>query len=194
MFNMPVTPDEPTPDQQRVLLEIYRWLRTNGRWPTFAQIDKILDRSGIQLQDISIDFPKGLSSLGHRWMSDNDELSLQPEALTYCRPESIDDTDLILRTIWHCDQRERSHEPTEGATAPSVSGEELSTVLGFPESRLLRVYYLLQFDYWLCGSGLTADGHFNICVSRTVRKFREVQSYADYLAVRAGIRADALRR
>jgi hypothetical protein len=194
MFNIPITPDEPTHEQQRALREIYNWLRLQGKWPVFAQIDKVLDRAGIQLQDISLEFPRGLSSLGHRWMMDNDELSLQPEALPYCRPESIDDCDLVLRIVWHAIERERAHEPIEGAPMPNVTGAELTRLLGFPESRLLRVYYLLQFDYWLGGSGVTVDGHFNMYVSRTIRKFRGIQTYANYLDIRAQIRAEAHNR
>src|SRR6266567_5530237 len=155
MFNMPVTPEDPAPDQQRVLQEIYRWLTLKGRWPTFVQIDKILDRIGIDLQGISATFPRGLSSLGHRMMSDNDELSLLPEALVHCRPDSTDDMDLILRAVWHCEERERSHEPAEGAAMPNVTGQELESALGYPESRLLRVYFILQFDHWVAGSGIT---------------------------------------
>ncbi len=180
----------PSPAQVQALREIYRRLVANARWPTFDEVDRALDRVGIDLEEIARGFPPGLTNLGPRHLMGQDQLILQPEALPFCSPDSDDDRQLILRIIWLAIEADRSHDPVPGGPdTAKLTGDDLSQALGYPEARLFHLYHLLTGDYWFGGGSHNPDDRsFEFHIRRPIRKYRGVQSYADYLRVRKEIR------
>jgi hypothetical protein len=180
----------PSPAQVQALREIYRRLVANERWPNFDEVDRALDRVGIDLQEIAHDFPPGLTNLGPRQLTGRDELILHPEALPYCAPDSDDDRQLILRILWLAIEADRAYDPGPGEpdTAP-LTTDELSQALGYPETRLFHLYFLLMQDHWFGGGGYRPGEHwFELRIRREIRQYRGVQSYADYMRVRHQVR------
>lgn len=180
---------EPSPAQVWTLQEAYRRFAATGRWPSFGELDRALDKQGIDLMEVSQGLSRQLSNLGSLRLSSRDDVILQPEALPYCRPDSQGDMDLILGIIWHATERYSSYDPAPGdPDEPRITGEELSRSLGFPESRLLRLYPLLIREDWTGSTSISEDGHFYLFVTREIRKYRGIQTYADYLRKRAETR------
>jgi hypothetical protein len=184
-------PAELTQQQLALLSAIYAGLQQRGTWPTFYQVDKVLDKVGLNIDDIAATLPRGLTNVSVRPMSTGDEATLTVTGLSFVR-EAVDDTDMFMRILWHSIEAEQAFEPpVDGSPAegPLVTSEELQQKLGASVEQLKRLYNLLKWEPWTGSGGGQAD-RFDFHVTREVRRYRGVQTMRDY----AERRVEALTR
>jgi hypothetical protein len=174
-----------------LLSAIYAGLKQRGTWPTFYQVDKVLDRVGLNIDDVAATLPRGLTNVSVRPLSTGDEATLTVAGLSYVR-EAVDDTDIFMRVLWHSMEAEQSFEPPADGSpveGPLVTSEELQKKLGASAEQLNRLYNLLKWEPWT-GSGGWQGDRFDFHVTREVRRYRGVQTIRDY----AERRLEALTR
>lgn len=189
-------PDVVTADQAGVLAVIQdMWLRGNGQWSTFTEVDKLLD-------GLLVDAEEALQTLCARWVRvdggrvppvPEGRVSLTVRGFAYLRSPIILDTFLdAVRLMAYCEQRYQPQPPDRLAAV--VTNAELADHLqrsaSWPhpaevaEWHARAVGHLLDQEghLWTGWSRVPEDGSWRLDVSRSIRRFRRVVSIDDYLA------------
>lgn len=185
--------NEPTDDQRTLLNVIWQGFRREGRWPSYRGVDVVLNRMGLEARPLVESMPPGLmvpdlQRMSHRWFPrDGDEFRVQITGLAYCEDTEVD-LALVTRLVRYLADRERAYEiPSLSDPQPlRVSSAEVQRDLGLTAEESGRAYGLLTtFESRVLngGSGSEQEWNYEIDVEE-VRRYREVTTVDEYLAVR----------
>jgi hypothetical protein len=192
-------PDAPTQDQVRVLNAAHRYFLEQGTPATFRQLDKLLDREGVQLRPHAESMPPGLltpdiSRRGGAFHAD-DELIVTVEGLRYCE-EGMATLDLLARVLAFMARREKAFMPTPTQPDLVIDAAEVGKELRLSARELDRVRLLVHRfapQVWnMANSGTSGDWRFTVNLEG-VRPFRGVRDGNEYLLARDGAQSFAHR-
>lgn len=184
------TPTEPTPHQVRILNEVCDYFLTNGTPPTFRQLDKLLDRNGMQLRPHAESMPSGLlmPDVGRRggFFSPDDELVVTADGLRYCR-HGVELLDLLARVLAFMAQLEKVFMPTSDQRDLVVDDVDVQRDLGLTEPELARAQFLVERlapQAWANASrGERSHWRFTLDLER-LRRFRGIRNGEEFLLAR----------
>jgi predicted nucleotide-binding protein len=174
---------------RRALQMVLEALRARGQWPRFAEVDRRLDREGIDLADLLPDLvPGSLHRDGSGVVPQPDErLRLTVAGLNRCDGKEHE-RDLFLRTLQWIVQRERDYDPAAGQPSePTVTSNELADALQLAgdshSNDLAIVFALLNEESELTSGayGPSEDGVWSISLPRRLRRYRSISSVDEYL-------------
>lgn len=185
--------DEPTLDQQRLLDAIWQGFRGEDSWPSYSGIDQVMDREGLQARSLIESMPRGLmypdiGALSHRWFPrPQDQLRLQVAGLRYCH-DTEDDLKLLARLLRYFADREKSRALASLSNPEPfrIRSSEAAADLALSAEQVARAYHLLDSFEWRVrgsGGGNPDDWSWEIDVEE-VRRYRDVETTADYLQAR----------
>src|SRR6266508_499868 len=175
----------PTPtdgDQQRLLQTVWDLFATYSRWPTFAQVDRKLDRDfDLDAQVVSQRLPAEL--LYPRvdgWLAPDRELGLTIAGAVACSG-SQEDVRYFLEVVRFAAELERSWpgRPTEETDEPILTSADVVQRVQLPaagrEALLRRLSHLLTVEDWGWRSASPGGPDWPFELSRQVRRFRGVR-------------------
>lgn len=178
-------------DQHKVLVEVWKFLKSNNRWPRFRELDILLDRfHNLQAERELRRIPRNLVG----GVPDG-ELSIpddQPIWLTvagvHATEEAADVVDLFLRTVQLAVNRERAILSADEHVR--LSSSDIRQNLGFRRKDVKKLLPALRALLGVEPWGWTSvskegvgDWVFDID-GRSVRRFREAVDLPGYWAVR----------
>lgn len=191
-------PKAPTGPGRRLLQAIWDIAVETGNWPTFAELDRLLDSQyDIQAVDVLRAMPPGfLYGVGPS--SPMPPMDSQEIGLTIAGVAACQNTSEILSVFVEFIQMATSTEkgwqsPTDQPDAqPSLTDVEFAakarTLPAAGRDRLLQMLFLIfqtERNGW---AGCTADpstGHWTIFFNREIRAFRNVRDIDDYWSRRS---------
>ncbi len=184
----------PTPtdgDQQRLLQTVWDLFATYSRWPTFAQVDRKLDRDfDLDAQVVSQRLPAEL--LYPRvdgWLAPDRELGLTIAGAVACSG-SQEDVRYFLEVVRFAAELERSWpgRPTEETDEPILTSADVVQRVQLPaagrEALLRRLSHLLTVEDWGWRSASPGGPDWQFELSRQVRRFRGVSDLDQYWSIR----------
>lgn len=185
-------------EELRVIQAVHdAWARSNGQWPTFAEVDKQLDSVGLDAQVL-------VSRLVPRYIrlespgavpAPADLLKLSVHALA-ALPTKPPIADTFLAAVRYMAARERAHTPMPpDDLMPSITSSELAQFLQASASiprppqiahgmALGLAGFLLGEGHLWTGFNTAPDGEWTLQVSRRIRQFRDVADLEGYLSTR----------
>ncbi len=183
-----MTSSKPLPAPQIALLSaIYEGLKERGSWPPFQYVDAVLDRQNLDIDQVVDGLPADLSNLtpGVRHISGDDEVSLTIAGLNHVWT-ATDDVNNFMTALKEALMNERSYSPSVlgGEEGPTLRSTELAKSFGMSPEALRRLYLFIRYEPWQGGGGSTADG-WECQITRSIRRFRGVETIDDYLEKRA---------
>ena len=189
-MSMPVPP---SPVGLSLLRAIWDLAAENLRWPVFVELDKRLDRVGIQADTVLPELPAGLVygiHPGDRVVPRNDQsLGLTVAGGAGCSGAEVT-LSLFLDFIRLAVKTEEEWIPTtdDPSKLPTLTDLDLARLSGFAQlsdsdqarqTRLVPLY--LQSENWgWSGFGTGDQGHWQVTFDRRVRGFRGVTDLEDY--------------
>ncbi len=194
-----VTSADPTQDQVRVLDAAHGYFLEHGTPATFGQLDKLLDRDGVQLRPIAESMPPGLlvpdvSRRGGFFHAD-DELMVTVKGLRHC-DDGLATLDLFPRVLAFMAKREKAFMPTSSQAELVIDSTAVGRELRLSGIELDRVRVLVQrfgSGTWIgANHGVGGDWRFTLDLEG-VRRFRGIRNGNEYLLARDGTRSFAYR-
>ncbi|MHB8589796.1 MAG: hypothetical protein ACYDA0_13245 [Candidatus Dormibacteraceae bacterium] len=175
------------PEPQGALLSaIYEGLKQRGNWPPFSYVDRVLDREGLDIDKVADGLPADLTNVGPgmRHISGDEEVTMTIAGLYHC-PGAENDLRLFLQAVSTAVVIERSQElSVEGGTRAVLTSSIVGN-LGADMATLQRLHLFMRYEPWGGGGGTTADGNWEIAITRAIRRFSGVKSIEEYLQRRA---------
>jgi hypothetical protein len=179
-------PATPGAEQVALLSAIYEGLKQRGNWPPFSYVDQVLYRQGLDIDKVADGLPADLTNIGPgiRHISGDDEVTMTIAGLYHC-PGAENDLRLFLEAVSTAVVDEGSQElSVEGGTRAVLTSSVVAN-LGADKATLQRMHLFMRFEPWSGGGGTTADGNWEIAVTRAIRRFSGVKSIEEYLQRRA---------
>lgn len=190
-------PLDPTPVQVRVLDAVHGYFLERGTPATFRQLDKLLDRDGVQLRPVAESMPPGLlmpdvSRRGGFFHAD-DELMVTVDGLRHCA-DGLATLDLLARVLAVLARREKAFMPTSSQVDLVVEAADVGGELRLSGVELDRARVLVErfaSEAWNSAShGASGDWRFTVDLEG-VRRFRGIRNGNQYLLARDGARSFA---
>lgn len=155
-----------------------------GEWPVFDYVDReIYKRSGEGLPEV-LGPLRPLLVQFDPYESPASDVRLTIRGLAVL-PEARDDVDRFIEAVRWCVERERDYpsDPAKSGGA-RITSTELAAFLGEPDANpvMRRLYQLLSLEGVTSG-GSSSEAGWEASLSRRIRRFAEVESLDDYLAV-----------
>lgn len=173
--------------QHRVLQLIYDLWSPANQWPHFKKVDRVLDKQDrIDLGQILPTIPARYL-LYNRYSATDAELHLTVAGIACCT-NADGDVMLFLRALRWCVRREDEFEPpsdTDDLVLNTAEARNDWTSEGAEASQLIldKAYALLITEQVPRGNGYGPAG-WQVTITRDVRRFRDVNTLAEYLAVK----------
>lgn len=170
-------PDVRTTERELLRLVCADWL-ASGTWPVARRLQRDLERRGSRLdvESVARRWDPRLGSIDH---SQERRIVLRVAGLAVC-PGTSGYLDDFVATVRHLYQRYRDDDSDQ----PQVTESSLRDALGLDDDRVARVHELLTREFVLtAGSSGSPSGPWTVFVSDDIRRFRDVASVSDYLAV-----------
>lgn len=185
--------NEPSDEQKLVLNVIWQSFQKEGSWPSYAGVDQVVDREGLNIRPLVETMPQGLMipdarSISWQWFPQpGDELRVQIRGLAYC-DDTERDLALLARVVRYLADRERTFVIPKLSNAEPllIRSDEVKRDLELSDEEGRRAYELLHTFEWRVmngGSGGPDEWGYQIDVE-AVRAYRHVETTEDYLAVR----------
>lgn len=191
-----VSMPEPVDDAQRVVVnEIWDFLLTNGRWPTFTELDhRLYQNHDLQGDDVLPRLPAGLlhgvqpGAPGRTAESTTIGLTV---AGVHATGRGRQELMTFLAVVRYAAELERNYEPSpdQPGGGPLMTSAQVAETLKLPEGTreglLTRIGPLLRVERWGWSGASGADGPtWDFRVDREVRRFRAVEDLDTYWQLR----------
>src|SRR5260370_14709814 len=122
------------------------------------------------------------TGIGH--ISGDEEVTMTVAGLYHCRGAE-NDLRLFLEAVSTAVVAEGAQElSVEGGTRAVLTSSVVAN-LGADKGTLQRLHLFMRYEPWGGGGGTTADGNWEIAVTRAIRRFSGVKSIEEYLQRRA---------
>ncbi len=189
--------------RQRIIQAIYDVFRESGRWPTVEAIDHIADdRWEADAYPLLESLPPSLALLDRLHLRGDQTVKLRVAAIAECQGAEAD-LDLFTAAVRWLVLCERSRRPTDPHAAGTlqVTSEEfaasrLSQGVRLERVDLAKVYALVTVENLNWGGTTHIGGdpaRWQLNLTRTIRPYRRVETFADYLEIRSRIEEEAAK-
>jgi hypothetical protein len=163
----------------------YGPFRGRAEWPQYAYVDKVVDRSGVEIEEVLRGLPLGLMipdpARPSFFPQPHDKLKLTIGGIALCEG-SEPDLDLFIRALRFFVELEEGHEPPpSGGGSLRVASSELQAALGISTDQLRRIYHLVSNEIGILGSGGGDPDNWSFEIPARIRRFRGVKTIDDYL-------------
>jgi hypothetical protein len=183
---------EPSEEQREVLNAVYRHFLEEAKRAPFRQLDKELDRAGIELRKNAESMPPGLLTPDVRprggFFYADDELMVTLEGIRYC-DGGHEALDLIARVLADMARREKAFMPTADQPDLMVRSEEVAETLGLSPLEVAQARHLLDMfepHVWV-SANWAHSGEWTVTLElERARRFRGVENGDEYLLARTG--------
>lgn len=183
----------------RSLETVWELFCRDAAWPTFGRVDRVLDKEGIDaevsLKGLAPRFVGGIGrSVG---VSSSTAISLTLEGIAAVDASSTLRRDLVL-VVRHLADVEQRFEPEPGGPDEvTVSAAEIVDALAIAHQ--IRPRTVLEGQVRLAGCVIQdmgaiwttfspgKDGAWSVTLSRTVRRYREIDSFDDIVRIRQAL-------
>lgn len=171
--------------QLAALNVVYAPFRDSGQWPHYGYIDKMLDRSGLDVREVLPSLPVGLMRPDPARPSFfpqlQDEVALTIAGVAYCDGSDAD-VELFMQALRFFIEREDQFVPSPiDGDAVRAGSRELVGDLGMSSAEAARVYDLIRREIGLLGSGGGGPEDWSFELRPEIRRFRGVKTFVDYL-------------
>ena len=175
-------------DQQRALLQrVFEVFHESSKWPTYQYMKRYAQRQlGVELAKIVQGMAQDYSNVWVPHLRDEEDVRLLAPALAECAGAD-EDIKAFLVVLKRCIQLWLDSEPDSphAVTAVTVTSAEIASSTGLSVQQLVRVHHLMQFEpgIWRSAGGPAEDGTWDMVLSDDVTRYRNVESFDDYLAI-----------
>lgn len=164
---------------------VYAPFRDGGQWPEYGYVDKMLDRRGLEAREVLPTLPASLMrpdpARPSFFLQPHDEVSLTIAGIAHCDGSEAD-IELFMRALRFFVEVEKQFEPPPTGGGPLQSGsQELMAELGMSPAEAARVYELMTREVGLLGGGGGGPDDWSFELRAEIRRFRGVETFADYL-------------
>lgn len=180
-------------DQGSLVVEtVYGLFRERSTWPTFAALDRRLDREHSVDAQAALDaLPRALfrSSLGGARLREDEEVVLTLAGIAASH-DAGPDLDRFWRCFRYLVQRERDHDPDHTGTPLVVTSDEahaelgldLTTPDGLADARRLRKLLSLAPPVWSLATGNDDAATWQLTITREIRTYRDLADVGELVA------------
>lgn len=183
-------PAPSTAAQATLLQAVWDLFYAASRWPTFAEIDRKLDRDhDIDIASVAPTLPPGLLMPPDlRYVRGSEPIRLSVAGAKACA-NSDEELKVFLASVRTAASKERAHAGSD-SSRPELVADDLRQLPELPVAGrdliLLRVGMLLGVENWGWTSYAQGDlstPNWSFSVGRDVRRLRAVQTLDDYWAI-----------
>jgi hypothetical protein len=169
-----------TDGQKRYFQTIFNYFEENGAWPTFAQVERILDHSGgPDAEEIAKEIGRTLfSGFYMPWSQPNAEVKLPLRVVAVCAgSEHL--MQLVLDTV------RLAYQSWQKSDNVRIASKQLQDGWKVSNHDIHRLGLLLMdggVDFWTGFGSADESGAWFMAVGRGIRKYRDVKTVGQLLA------------